>query len=91
MPWNPPKAKPAKAAAAPVAPTPAAPAAAPADKAKKEKPSAIDRTAPLGESDEILARRAAKFGLPGKKAPAAPVEKVVAAAKVEEKKEELTP
>jgi len=38
--------------------------------AKKEKPGAIDKSASLGISDEVLAARAAKFGLPDKKAPA---------------------
>jgi SAP domain-containing ribonucleoprotein len=55
------------AAAAPAAPKekPAAPKAE--EKEKPAKPAAIDAT-PLGISPEVLARRAAKFGLPEKKA-----------------------
>ena len=43
---------------------------------KKEKPAAIDKSAGLGISEEVLAKRAAKFGLPEKKEPvtAAPSE-----------------
>jgi hypothetical protein len=40
------------------------PAAAP-----KQKAGAIDKSEKLGISDEVLAKRAAKFGLPEKKAP----------------------
>lgn len=66
------------------------PAAAPAAKPEqpREKPAAIDK-APLGESAEVLARRAAKFG-PVKKAEPAPAAAPAAPAPVE-KKEELTP
>jgi len=52
------------------------PTSAPA--AKAEKPGAIDK-APVGVSEETLARRAAKFGIPEKKA--APAETNGAAAK----------
>lgn len=70
------------------APTPAAAPAAKPEQPKKEKPSAID-TAPLGESAEVLARRAAKFG-PVKKAEPALAAAPAAPAPVE-KKGELTP
>jgi SAP domain-containing ribonucleoprotein len=81
-------------------PKPSTPAAAstPAAKSvpeKKEKVGAIDK-APLGISEEVLAKRAAKFGLPDKKeekaapAPAAkPKAPEPAAAKP--KVEEMTP
>lgn len=67
-----PSAKPAAAAATPAA---AAPASKPAEaeaKPKKEKASAIDRSAAVTVSDEVLARRRAKFGPVEKKEPAAP-------------------
>lgn len=44
----------------------AVPAAAAPPAQKKEKAGAIDK-APLGISEEVLAKRAAKFGLPEKK------------------------
>lgn len=87
MPWNPPKPKPATPA------TPAAVAATPAaEKAKpKEKASAIDSTVPLGISDEVLARRAAKFGLPEKKTEAAPVAAPTAVAALAAHAAEISP
>ncbi|WVW86133.1 hypothetical protein I302_108174 [Kwoniella bestiolae CBS 10118] len=95
LPFNPnptPKTKPptTKNGTKEPAPTPAA--SAPAQ--KKDKADAIDTTS-LGISEDVLAKRAAKFGLPEKKevtpatvaAPASgkPVEKV------ESKKEEISP
>lgn len=70
---------------APAAPAPT-PAAAKPEQAKKDKPAAIDK-APLGESAEVLARRAAKFGPVKKAEPAA----AAPAPATVEKKEELTP
>lgn len=60
--------------------------------AKKEKAGAIDK-APLGISEEVLAKRAAKFGLPDKKEEkAAPVTKAKEAESAKPKSEaELTP
>ncbi|KAL7418438.1 hypothetical protein Q5752_006896 [Cryptotrichosporon argae] len=95
--------KPAAAATAPV-PVTAGEAKAAEDvhaketREKKEKPAAIDR-APLGISDEVLARRAAKFGLPEKKVeakePAKDTKEATKGAKVAEeakpKEAELTP
>ncbi|WWD19621.1 hypothetical protein CI109_104083 [Kwoniella shandongensis] len=88
------------AAAASPAPTAPAAAAAPAPtQPPKQKAGAIDSN-PLGLSEEVLARRAAKFGLPEKKAepvkPAAATDAAPAptpaAKKVEEKpKEEISP
>lgn len=82
------------APAAPAAASSATPAAAPAPAApKKEKAGAIDK-APLGISDEVLAKRAAKFGLPEKKEPqAAPAAaaKPVSAAAAPKPEAELTP
>ena len=46
--------------------------------AKKEKAGAIDK-APLGISEDVLAKRAAKFGLPEKKEVQAPATKTAAA------------
>ena len=77
--------------------TPAAastPAAKPAPE-KKEKVGAIDK-APLGISEEVLAKRAAKFGLPDKKEEKAAPAPAAAKAKAPEpaakpKSEELTP
>lgn len=74
---------------------PAPKAAEPTPAPKKEKAAAIDK-APLGISEEVLAKRAAKFGLPEKKeekakeSPAAPAAaaKPKAAAKPEA---EMTP
>ena len=57
--------------------------------ARKEKAGAIDRSAALGLSDEVLAKRAAKFGLPEKKA-AAPAAAEETPAKTE-KKGEVSP
>ncbi|KAK8853204.1 hypothetical protein IAR55_003906 [Kwoniella newhampshirensis] len=73
-----------------LAATPAAAASQP-----RQKASAIDSN-PLGLSEEVLARRAAKFGLPEKKPeaakPAAAVTPTPVTKKVEEKpKEEITP
>ncbi|RSH91789.1 hypothetical protein EHS25_009159 [Saitozyma podzolica] len=71
--------------------TSTAAAAAPAPSAKGEKKGAID-SAPLGVSEELLAKRAAKFGLPEKKAPV--TAEGVVAVKPEEKKKpepEITP
>lgn len=53
--------KPPSTSTKPVEPAPAA--AAPA---QKERAGAIDKT-PLGISEDVLARRAAKFGIPEKK------------------------
>ncbi|WVR07715.1 hypothetical protein IAU60_004757 [Kwoniella sp. DSM 27419] len=97
IPFNPnpqpkPKSKPVKAEAAPSAPA----ESAPVQKEKPQKAGAIDAK-PLGLSEEVLARRAAKFGLPEKKAEPAPsgvTEKKQAAKPVkkeEPKKEEITP
>lgn len=60
--------------------------------AKKEKAGAIDK-APLGISEEVLAKRAAKFGLPDKKEEkAAPETKAKEAERAKPKSEaELTP
>ncbi|ODN94734.1 hypothetical protein L198_04878 [Cryptococcus wingfieldii CBS 7118] len=69
--------KPKPAAAAPAAPKEAAP-----KPAEKQKAGAIDKN-PLGYSDEVLARRTAKFGAVEKKT-AAPAP-AAAAAKPEEK------
>jgi hypothetical protein len=80
-----PDSKPAATATAGAAP------AVPAPTAKGEKKGAID-SAPLGVSEELLAKRAAKFGLPEKKAPAQA--EVAVAVKPEEKKKpepEITP
>jgi hypothetical protein len=74
----------ATAAAAPAVPAPSA-------KGEKKGAGAID-SAPLGVSDELLAKRAAKFGLPEKKAPVQA--EVAVAVKPEEKKKpepEITP
>ncbi|TYJ53248.1 hypothetical protein B9479_006115 [Cryptococcus floricola] len=71
------KPKPAAAAPAPAAPKEAAP-----KPAEKQKAGAIDKN-PLGYSDEVLARRTAKFGAVEKKT-AAPAP-AAAAAKPEEK------
>lgn len=85
------------AASTSTAAEPAAQPAAASTMAKREKPGAIDK-APLGISEEVLAKRAAKFGLPEKKEAqtpaatakekAAPVYKAPSAAKPEA---ELTP
>jgi SAP domain-containing ribonucleoprotein len=82
------KPKPSTSTPAPVASTAPAPAAA-----KKEKAGAIDK-APLGISEEVLAKRAAKFGLPDKKEekPASSVTKAKETEAVKPKSEvELTP
>jgi SAP domain-containing ribonucleoprotein len=78
-------------------PTPAPAAASTPAVEKKEKVGAIDK-APLGISEEVLAKRAAKFGLPDKKEEKAPVAAAAAAAKAKApepaakpKVEELTP
>jgi len=76
-------------------PTPAPAAASTPAVEKKEKVGAIDK-APLGISEEVLAKRAAKFGLPDKKEEKAPVAAAAAKAKAPEptakpKVEELTP
>jgi SAP domain-containing ribonucleoprotein len=78
-------------------PTPAPAAASTPAVEKKEKVGAIDK-APLGISEEVLAKRAAKFGLPDKKEEKAPVAAPAAAAKAKAsepaakpKVEELTP
>lgn len=67
-------AKPASQAKSTVAETKAAPAAAP-----KQKAGAIDKSEGLGISEEVLAKRAAKFGLPEKKAPESAAPKAAAA------------
>lgn len=81
----------AKSVASEAKPAATAAAAAPAPSAKGEKKGAID-SAPLGVSEELLAKRAAKFGLPEKKAPVKAEGAV--AGKPEEKKKpepEITP
>lgn len=88
-------ATPAPAASSNGAASSSAPAAPTTE--KKERPGAIDKDkSSLGLSDEVLARRAAKFGLPEKKVEAPKEQKVVAkeaaAAKPVSKKEaEVTP
>ena len=78
-------------------PTPAPAAASTPAVEKKEKVGAIDK-APLGISEEVLAKRAAKFGLPDKKEEKTPVAAPAAAAKAKAsepaskpKVEEMTP
>jgi SAP domain-containing ribonucleoprotein len=80
-------------------PKPAPAAASTPAVEKKEKIGAIDK-APLGISEEVLAKRAAKFGLPDKKEEKAPVAAAAAAAAAKAKapepaakpkSEELTP
>jgi len=70
-------AKPAAQAKPTPAETKAAPAAAP-----KQKAGAIDKSEGLGISEEVLAKRAAKFGLPEKKAPESSGQKAAAAPSV---------
>ena len=88
IPFNP------NATARPAKPTPAPKAestVAAATSTPKEKAGAIDKTS-LGLSDEVLAKRAAKFGLPEKKAApvaSAPAPSAPAAAKKAET--EITP
>jgi SAP domain-containing ribonucleoprotein len=74
--------------------TTSTPAAAAAPVEKKEKVGAIDK-APLGISEEVLAKRAAKFGLPDKKEDKstipAPATKAKAAEPEKPKAEEMNP
>jgi Zn-dependent peptidase ImmA (M78 family) len=89
MPWNPPKPKPK--AATPVAP-PTAVSAAPVAE-KREAAGAIDKSLSLGISEEVLARRAAKWGpMPDKKAAASPITPTAAVAEpAPAKTQEITP
>lgn len=88
--------KPAAPASTSTKPEPAAQPAAASYMAKKEKAGAIDK-APLGISEEVLAKRAAKFGIPEKKeTPAAPAKEKAApaskpAAPAAKPEAELTP
>jgi SAP domain-containing ribonucleoprotein len=85
---------PTPTASKPKPPTTTTPAAAAAPVEKKEKVGAIDK-APLGISEEVLAKRAAKFGLPDKKEEKstipAPATKAKAAEPEKPKAEEMTP